>query len=102
MNSRKVFLKWCATVTVWLTICIAGVMTECWADDDSGVVGVFDMIKNTAVKIVTGSLAVIMAIWSVIQIWYGATNSRPDKVVGGIIGLIIAGSIGIILAAFGK
>ena len=66
---------------------------------DSNVSGVFDNIGATILAIIKGAGVIAGGAFCIFQIVAGINNKQPGKAVGGVVGLIVLGSLLTIITA---
>ena len=87
-----------------IVIAWAGIMSISglsWATGtaDSNVSGIFDNIGATVLAILKGAGVIAGGAFCIINIVVGINTKQPGKVVGGVLGLIILGSLVAIITA---
>ncbi len=73
-----------------------------WAEAQPEVTGIFSNIGDTIMAILKGAGIIAGSVFCIAQIVFGLNTKQPSKVVGGVVGLIIVGSLVAIVSALTK
>ena len=76
-----------------------GVLSWATGTADANVSGIFDNIGATVLAILKGAGVIAGGAFCIINIVVGINTKQPGKVVGGVMGLIILGSLVAIISA---